>query len=425
MGFRKEKTNDYFLLDTSVENIFINEYMASAPGDFVKVYMFAYMYAGLGAELSSEDIAKHLSMDIEDVLKAWTYWERMGVVRKLRENPENKLVYAIEFVNLKEQLYGEKTRKKTYSSEDSMQTYLSDREIQGMFSEIEKITGRTVSGTEMVEVLALINDFNASPEVIVYGYSYCVNKNKKNFKYISAVIKKWTDEGLRDVIAVEKHLSENDKKHHLYKRVFRALGFARNATEEEMRIMDTWFETMGFTIDKVLTACSKTSGISSPNINYVNKILVNWYEEQHSKETKGSSAELTTSEIMQYYETLVRREEQEAEERRAQVYSKVPRIKEIEEDISRSSSEISKIIISDRVDKEKAMADVRNRIDSLNMERAFLLTDNGFEMDYMDIKYRCPQCKDTGMLETGERCQCFREITKEKINLITQQNPAQ
>ncbi len=425
MGFRKEKTNDYFLLDTSVENIFINEYMASAPGDFVKVYMFAYMYAGLGAELSSEDIAKHLSMDIEDVLKAWTYWERMGVVRKLRENPENKLVYDIEFVNLKEQLYGEKTRKKTYSSEDSMQTYLSDREIQGMFSEIEKITGRTVSGTEMVEVLALINDFNASPEVIVYGYSYCVNKNKKNFKYISAVIKKWTDEGLRDVIAVEKHLSENDKKHHLYKRVFRALGFARNATEEEMRIMDTWFETMGFTIDKVLTACSKTSGISSPNINYVNKILVNWYEEQHSKETKGSSAELTTSEIMQYYETLVRREEQEAEERRAQVYSKVPRIKEIEEDISRSSSEISKIIISDRVDKEKAMADVRNRIDSLNMERAFLLTDNGFEMDYMDIKYRCPQCKDTGMLETGERCQCFREITKEKINLITQQNPAQ
>jgi DnaD/phage-associated family protein len=425
MGFRKEKTNDYFLLDTSVENIFINEYMASAPGDFVKVYMFTYMYAGLGAELSSEDIAKHLSMDIEDVLKAWTYWERMGVVRKLRENPENKLVYDIEFVNLKEQLYGEKTRKKTYSSEDSMQTYLSDREIQGMFSEIEKITGRTVSGTEMVEVLALINDFNASPEVIVYGYSYCVNKNKKNFKYISAVIKKWTDEGLRDVIAVEKHLSENDKKHHLYKRVFRALGFARNATEEEMRIMDTWFETMGFTIDKVLTACSKTSGISSPNINYVNKILVNWYEEQHSKETKGSSAELTTSEIMQYYETLVRREEQEAEERRAQVYSKVPRIKEIEEDISRSSSEISKIIISDRVDKEKAMADVRNRIDSLNMERAFLLTDNGFEMDYMDIKYRCPQCKDTGMLETGERCQCFREITKEKINLITQQNPAQ
>ena len=137
MGFRKEKTSDYFLLDTSVENIFINEYMASAPGDFVKVYMFAYMYAGLGIDLSSEDIAKHLAMDIEDVLKAWTYWDRMGVVRKLRNDPENKLVYDIEFVSLKEQLYGEKTKKKTYADESRVQSFMSDKDIQGMFAQIE------------------------------------------------------------------------------------------------------------------------------------------------------------------------------------------------------------------------------------------------------------------------------------------------
>ena len=43
MTFRREKIKDYFLLDTSVENLFINEYMAAAPGDFVKVYLFAQM----------------------------------------------------------------------------------------------------------------------------------------------------------------------------------------------------------------------------------------------------------------------------------------------------------------------------------------------------------------------------------------------
>ena len=81
MGFIKEKTRDYFLLDTSVENIFINEYMAGAPGDFVKVYLFALMYAGLGVELTNEDIAKNLSMEHEDVLQAWNHWEKMGAVR--------------------------------------------------------------------------------------------------------------------------------------------------------------------------------------------------------------------------------------------------------------------------------------------------------------------------------------------------------
>ena len=57
MGFKREKRKDYFLLDTSVENIFINEYMVSAPGELVKVYMFAHMYSCLETDINKEDIA--------------------------------------------------------------------------------------------------------------------------------------------------------------------------------------------------------------------------------------------------------------------------------------------------------------------------------------------------------------------------------
>lgn len=420
MSFKKEKINDLFLLDTSVENIFINEYMASAPGDFVKVYMFAHMYAGQDTEISDEEIARHLGMDHEDVLKAWTYWERLGVIRKIRKDPDDKFRYDIEFISLREQLYGERTKKKSFSQADTLPALMSDKEIQKMFSEIEKIAGKVVSGTEMMEITSLMNDFNVPPDLIVYGYSFCAKKKKKNVKYVTAVIRGWIEDGLRDVEAVEKHLSERDKKHHLYRRVFQALGFARNATEEEKRIMDTWFDTMGFSLDKVLSACSRTAGINSPNINYVNKILVSWHEEQQGGKTGKDDGQLTAADIKKYYEALVRKEEEEADARRAQVYEKVPRIKEIEEEISAQSKELSKIIISDRVDGDKAMEEIRSRLDALNMERAFLLTDNGFEMDFMDVKYRCPKCKDTGILETGERCQCFREITKEKIQLMDQ-----
>ena len=85
----KVKVKDYFQLDTSVENMFINEYMVSAPGDFVKVYLFALMYCNLGSEFTNEDIAKHLNLDYEDVLKAWTYWEKMGVIRKIKDDPDD------------------------------------------------------------------------------------------------------------------------------------------------------------------------------------------------------------------------------------------------------------------------------------------------------------------------------------------------
>ena len=124
---------------------------------------------------------------------------------------------------------------------------------------------------------------------------------------------------------------------------------------------------------------------------------------------------------MRYYEALRRQNEEAAEERRREVYKAVPTIREIEDEMVTLSSEMSKIIISNRADRKTAMDELKSRMDALNMEKAFLLTDNGFEVDHMEVKYNCPECKDTGMLETGERCQCFGEVTREKINLLNEQ----
>ena len=418
MDFRRERVKDYFLLDTNVENMFINEYMASAPGEYVKVYLLALMYADVGEEISNEFIAKHLSMEHEDVLKAWTYWEKMGIIRKLYKDPDNKFDYGVEFVALKEKLYGEPE----YSAPPAVQgisAVMADEEMKTMFSDIEKILGRTLNSNEVRQISSWTSDYQATPELVAYCFEYCFNKKKSSLKmnYVEAVIKGWVEQGLRTAVDVEKYLSEQDKKQYLYKRVFRALGFNRNSTEEEKRIMNRWFEEMGFTIDKVLEACSKTAGISSPNINYVNKVLENWREE--GKAGSPSNGEVSTSEIMNYYEMLRNLELAEAETRREEVYEKIPRIKEIEEELNGLNSEISKIIISDAVNKKESMGEIKDQIDSLNAEHAFLLTDNGFELDYMDIHYACPECKDTGVLETGEKCRCFGEITRKKIQLLT------
>ena len=148
-------------------------------------------------------------------------------------------------------------------------------------------------------------------------------------------------------------------------------------------------------------------------------LLERSYEEERNGRggTASDKKELTTGDIMKYYEALRRQEEEEAEERRREVFDAVPRIREIEDEINAQGAEISKIIISDRVDRKAAMEELKTKMDTLNTEKAFLLTDNGFELDYMEVHYSCPKCKDTGMLETGERCQCFGEITKEKIRL--------
>ena len=417
MNFKREKPKDYFLLDTSVENMFINEYMISAPGDYVKVYLFALMHAELEAPLTNELIAKHLNMEHEDVLKAWTYWEKMGIIRKQFKDPANKFDYGVEFVMLREQLYGTET-KPAAPVEQGISAMMADEEIKRMFSDIEKSAGRILSSTEVRQINSWVSDYQASPEIISYCFEYCASKKKTSVKYVEAVVRSWTENGLRTAVDVEKYLSEQDKKQYQYKRIFQALGFNRNATEEEKRIMSRWFDELGFSIDKVLEACGKTSGISSPNINYVNKVLESWHADGSGT---GSGKEVTTSEIMSYYEMLRQKEENEAALRRQEVYAKIPRIKEIEEELNSLNAEISKVIISNAVDKKETTGRIKEEIDALNAEQAFLLTDNGFELDHMDIHYTCSECKDTGVLETGERCRCFGEVTRKKIQLLTEE----
>lgn len=49
----------------------------------------------------------------------------------------------------------------------------------------------------------------------------------------------------------------------------------------------------------------------------------------------------------------------------------------------------------------------------LESERAVLLTENNFPIDYTDIKYSCDICKDTGVTEDGRRCSCTAKRTEE------------
>ncbi|MBQ9014849.1 MAG: DnaD domain protein [Firmicutes bacterium] len=417
MGFIRESINDYFLLDTPVENLFINEYMKAAPGDYVKVYLFALMYAGLDEKLTNADVAKALGLEPEDVLKAWTYWEKQNLIRKHMKGSESGFDYDVEFLVLKQQLYGQPPAHQT--AVQSISQLMEDPPVKQMIMDIEQITGRVFSSSELQKILSWIEEYQMLPETITYAFSYARKQRKTSLKYVQALVQDWGSRGLQEVASVEEELGKQDRRRTMQRRVFQALGFARNATEEEQRIIDSWFDELGMSLETVLDACSRTSGISSPNINYVNKVLQNWNKEGRREKTDTDAP--TGREIMEYYDLLRQTEEMQAQQRAQEVYTNVPKIREIEERITALNSELSRIIISDTVDKKKAGAKIRQEMERLNMEKAFLLTENDYELDYMDTHYTCPLCKDTGLLETGERCQCYEKVTRDQINQLLNQ----
>lgn len=409
MNFRRETIRNLYLKDTPVENIFLLEYMPQAKGTDVKVYLTALMYADC-QDFSNRDIAAHLGISEEEVLSAWNYWEKCGAIRKHYLAPDDRFHYSVEFLNLREGLFDPQEEETPENGDWPAEAaeHLNDAVVRSVFKQVQEITGRIPGSREMQEIVAWLYEDGLVPELVCYAYRYCADRIRNTkFSYISAVIRNWRDSGIGTVEEAERMLAENDQKYHQYYRVMKALGFSRNPTEDEKQKIDSWFDEMGFSIETVLQACSRTSGISNPNINYVNGILRNWSSGKTvpsgSRVSGGTNA---VSAVNRMYEETRRRNTKSREARRAEVYQKIPKIRELEDRIRKANMAFTRMALSGGQNSALALEQER---EELARKKQALLEQSGYPADYMELRYDCAKCKDTGLLDDGSRCSCFAE----------------
>lgn len=409
----------YYLSNTQIENIFLGEYMPDAPCEYVKVYLLAAMYAQSMGEMTNEALAADLGMTAAEVEGAWDYWQSQGVVRKTDE--------GITFLSLKEDLYGSaksRSEKQTKAPAEkaAKETALSalqgaasagaapsgrasrQQRIQTMFDEIERVTKSVLGGSQLETILGWIEESGVEPEVISSAFEYSVERGKSNIRYVEAVVRNWSLEGLKTKDDVAAYLEQMDQNHYTVRRVMKALGFTgRNPSEEERRLILSWKNDLGCTMDEILEACKATSGISNPNIKYVNSVIRNRKAEENGE--KPVSANTVTA----YYDRLRGKAEAEAAERRQEIYAKIPRIEELDRELVDCNVELTKILMTGGREQTDRL---RFRISELEKERSRLLTENRIPIDYMDAHYSCALCGDTGITRDGGVCRCYEEVSR-------------
>jgi len=109
--------------------------------------------------------------------------------------------------------------------------------------------------------------------------------------------------------------------------------------------------------------------------------------------------------IMRTYNAQQLKNQHEFENRQKEVYAKIPEIQEIDHAVSSASISAARKRLNGDMDSVK---ELKEQIKTYNSKRHELLRLNSYPDDYLEIKYKCNDCKDTGYIN-GKQCRCFKQ----------------
>lgn len=324
---------------TTVSNIFIDQYMPKANGEFVKVYLYLLRATGSGAGIATiSEIADHFSNTEADIIRALNYWASEGILQvqtgadgqimginlcslsvsgmqaaqsniqsavadnaaqnnlqnsvvnnaaqnNLQNSVVNNAAQNISTVNTRmhdsvvEKLKSQTPDKAASSQKeytlDEIKEFRKNPDISELFFIIETYLKHTLSSTDTNMVLYWLDELHFSTDLVEYLVEYCITKGHSSLRYMNKVALGWADAGIKTVDQAKDDAAAHSQ---IYYSVMKALGITgRNLVDSEVSLINKWVGEYGFDIELVKAACSKTiSAIQKPSFEYTDSILANW-----------------------------------------------------------------------------------------------------------------------------------------------------
>ena len=324
---------------TTVSDIFIDQYMPKANGEFVKVYLYLLRATGSGAGIATiSEIADHFSNTEADIIRALNYWASEGILQvqtgadgqiiginlcslsvsgmqaaqsniqsavadnaaqnnlqnsvvnnaaqnNLQNSVVNNAAQNISTVNIRMQdsvveKLKSQTPDKAASSQkeytlDEIKEFRKNPDISELFFIIETYLKHTLSSSDTNMVLYWLDELHFSTDLVEYLVEYCITKGHSSLRYMNKVALGWADAGIKTVDQAKDDAAAHSQ---IYYSVMKALGITgRNLVDSEVSLINKWVGEYGFDIELVKAACSKTiSAIQKPSFEYTDSILANW-----------------------------------------------------------------------------------------------------------------------------------------------------
>lgn len=110
-----------------------------------------------------------------------------------------------------------------------------------------------------------------------------------------------------------------------------------------------------------------------------------------------------TGKIAQEYETNRRRAERDAQIRKADIYTQIPVLSDIDREITSVATDYTKRMING----EDVKSEMQSALKELSDKKKHILNENGLDMSVFEPRYNCSVCNDTGYVG-NEMCACFK-----------------
>lgn len=110
--------------------------------------------------------------------------------------------------------------------------------------------------------------------------------------------------------------------------------------------------------------------------------------------------------IMRVYNKRQFRNKRDQDERIREIYEKIPQVEALNDEIAASMAQAGRKKLQGDEEGVKAL---KQEAEALKNQRLRYLERNGYPADYMQMRYHCPVCRDTGYVD-GKKCRCFRQM---------------
>lgn len=159
---------------------------------------------------------------------------------------------------------------------DELRSFQQQENTAQLIFIAEQYLGRTLSPSDMKSILFFTDRLHFSDDLIDYLLQYCVERGKKDFRYIEKVAIAWAESGITTPAEAEGHVSRYDKN--VYS-IMNALGKTNAPARNELAYIQRWIQEFGFSLDIILEACGRTVlATDRHRFAYADSILSAWYK---------------------------------------------------------------------------------------------------------------------------------------------------